>query len=201
VKWIALGLLFVVGFGPILSGRFGGGAIPGEPDWIEGAKGWAWIKAGLLEAGDPEWLGFGVGQSLGFVAALIGIFAWRSSELFPFAARYPRGARAARGLFGLLWIQDGIGGVLRRAGEIWADKISAPIWDEWLPRAVGGVLKALRATGSFVEDATDSLTSTGYGRLFAPAAKLVQWLHGGNVRLYAWFALIWILIFSVYLTR
>jgi hypothetical protein len=200
-KWVALGIFFVIGFGPLLSGRWSGGAIPGEPDWIEGAKTWSWIKAGVPESTDAEWIGFAVTQGLVVLSAILGIFAWRSAELFPFSKKYPRGAKAAEGLFGLVWIQEGCFIILRRAGAFGADRVSARIWERGIPAMVGGVLKGFQKAGSVGERVVDPLTSNGYGKLFSPAAKLVQWLHGGNVRLYAWFTLIWILIFSIYLTR
>ncbi|MBS1963342.1 MAG: hypothetical protein JST04_14095 [Bdellovibrionales bacterium] len=199
-KWAALGIFFVLGFGPLMSGRFGGGALPGEPDWIEGAKAWPWIKA-ATEGSETDWAGFGLSQGLVLVAALFGIFAWRSSELFPFSKKYPGGERAAKGLFGLGWIQEGFSGAFRRMGAYWTESVSATFWERGIPAVGLATLGALRKIARFVEAAVDPLTSEGYGRIFTPAAKLVQWLHGGNVRLYAWFALIWILIFSIYLTR
>jgi hypothetical protein len=200
-KWIVLGLLFVVGFGPLLSGRWGGGAIPGEPDWIEGAKAWGWIKPAVAESLDSDWTGFGISQGLVLVSALLGIFAWRSATLYPFAEKYPKGARAAQGLFGLLRLQEALFHFVKQAGRLGVEKVSQPVWERALPFVVERLFSGFRRIGSYSEKTTDALTSDGYGRAIAPAAKLVQWLHGGNVRLYAWFTLIWILIFSIYLTR
>jgi hypothetical protein len=199
-KWIVLGLFLVVGFGPLLSGRWSGGAIPGAPDWIEGAKAWAWVKAPAEEM-TADWTGFGIAQALAVLSLLIGVLAWRTAELFPFAKRYPRGARAAEGLFGLVWIQDGLFRLVKRTGMFWTGSISEPLWDRGIPKVVAGLFSGLRKIGAAVESRIDPLTSSAYGRIFTPAAKLVQWLHGGNVRLYAWFALVWVLIFSIYLTR
>jgi len=200
-KWIVLGLFFLIGFGPLISGRWSGGSIPGETDWIDGAKGWAWIKAGLSEAGEAEWMGLGITQGLSILGALLGIFVWRSADLYPFAKKYPRGAKAAEGLFGLLWIQDAVFSLLKRSGGFLNGKVSSPIWERGIPAAVNALFTGFRRAGVVAEEIADPLTAGGYSRILTPAAKLVQWLHGGNVRLYAWFALVWILIFSVYLTR
>jgi hypothetical protein len=200
-KWIVLGLFFVLGFGPLLSGRFGGGSFPGETDWIEGAKAWPWIRAGSTDAVDSDWIGFAITQGAIALSLLLGVFAWRTAELFPFAKKYPRGTRAAAGLFGLVWIQDGGFGFLKRMGSFLVDRVSTPIWERGIPFLVFGVFRGLRRAGALTESVADPLTGNSYGRVFTPAAKLVQWLHGGNVRLYAWFALVWILIFSIYLTR
>ena len=201
-KWAVLGLFFILGFGPLLSGRFGGGSIPGEPDWIEGAKAWAWIKPPPAEIADENnWIGFGVAQSLVFLSALLGIFEWGTAELFPFAKKYPRSARAAEGLYGLVWLETIIFNGLQATGRFLTERVSARIWEGLIPKVVLATLSGFRKAGGFFESAADPLSSSGFGRLFTPAAKFVQWLHGGNVRLYAWFALIWILIFSVYLTR
>lgn len=202
IRWATLGVFFVFAFGPLISGRWGAGALPEEADWLEGAKAWPWIKAGT-ESPEPEltWLGFGITHGIVAISSLIGIFAWKTSELFPFAKKYPRGARAAEGLFGLVWIESAAFGVLQKTGSLLSEKVSSPVWERIIPRGVVFLFSVLRRTGSALESGVDPITSGAYGRIFTPAAKLVQWLHGGNVRLYAWFALIWILIFSVYLTR
>lgn len=200
-KWIVLGFLFIFGFGPLLSGRWSGGALPGEPDWIDGAKAWAWVKSGAEGDAPSDWLGFGMTQGLGVLSALLGVFAWRTAELFPFAAKYPRVARAAKGIFGLVWLQEAGAELIRRAGRFWTETVSSRLWERGIPFVVSGIFAGFRKAGEAAEKIVDPITSDGYGKALAPAAKLVQWFHGGNVRLYAWFALVWILIFSVYLTR
>lgn len=201
-KWTALGLFFVFGFGPLLSGRWGGGVLPDEIDWIEGANIWPWIKPVAEGSGtESSWLGFGVAHGLIAVSALIGIFAWRTAELFPFAKSYPKAARAAEGLFGLIRVQAATHEIFQRTGRLLSERVSSPVWERGIPRTVEAVFSVFRKFGTFMEIVIDPITAGGFARLFTPAAKLVQWFHGGNVRLYAWFALVWILIFSIYLTR
>jgi hypothetical protein len=200
-KWIALGLFLILGFGPLISGRFGGGAIPGEPDWIEGAKSWAWIKSGSLNAGDSEWLGFSISQGLILLSGLTGFFAWRTAELFPFAANFPRAAKAAEGLFGLVWLHALFFRTVSIVGKFWVFGISETLWERRVPQLIIGLTSVFKTAGALFERLADPVTSSGYGRFFFPASKLIQWFHGGNVRLYAWFTLVWVLIFSLYLTR
>lgn len=200
-KWITAGFLILLGFGPVLSGRWGAGAIPEVVDWIDGAKDWPWVHPFLADPISINWFGFGVTQSLILLAILLGTFVSPAALLFPFAGRYPRGLVAARGLFGGVWLHHKGKDFLSGAGEIWVEKISGNLWDNFLPKAFEFVFQKLRHLGEFLEEQLDLLTSPHYACLFRAPSKFVQWFHGGNVRLYAWFALIWILIISVYLTR
>ena len=196
-----LAVIFLVGFGPLLSGQWAGGGLPGELDWIDGAKAWAWVQAEGAPRPELDWVGFGLSQALGLIALLLGTFAWRRADLFPFAEKYPRGAIAAEGLFGLLWIQAKLSSSVKIVGSFLTKSVSERIWIRGIPTAVMWAFRIFRISGAAVERGVDPLTAGSYGRVFVPAAKLVQWLHGGNVRYYAWFALIWVLFFSIYLTR
>ncbi len=200
-KWITSGFLITLGFGPALSGRWSSGAIPEVSDWLDGAKDWPWIKPYAAETITTNWLGFGLVHGILLVGILLGIFVWATAKIFPFSENYPKGLRAARGVFGGDWLHRKWIDGLTKTGTLWAEKISDPVWERWLPQLSKSVLARLQRLGEWVEDISDHLTSARYAHLFSAPSKLVQWLHGGNVRLYAWFALGWILIISLFLTR
>lgn len=200
-KWVSSGLLAILGFGPLLSGRWGNGALPEIVDWLDGAKEWPWIKPFITESITINWLGFGLSQALIFLSILLGTFVFSSSSLFPFASKYPRGLAAARGLFGGVWIHEKWVLLLQRAGGFLSEKVSTRVWESILPKTFEFGFSRLRRFGEFSEEKADVLTSSRFSYLFSAPSKFVQWFHGGNVRLYAWFALGWILIISIYLTR
>jgi hypothetical protein len=201
VTGISLGLLVLLAFGPALSGRWSGGSLPEAPDWIANAKTWPWLEKFADAPVETSWLGFAVSQSIWFVGILLGSFAWRSVRLFPFAEKGERGKEITSGIFGLYWISERGHRALESVGRFWVERVSSTLWERLLPFAVGAVLRAWARAGEWFERASDPLTSTMYGGTLRAPAKFVRWLHGGNARLYGWFALIWILIFSLYLTR
>jgi hypothetical protein len=201
VKWSALAIFFFIGFGPVVSGRWSGGAFPLDTDWIEGAKAWPWVRSTGPESTEVSWLGFGIGQSIPLLSILFGSVLWRGKELFPFAKRFPRGSRSAQGLFGLLRMSEITTQGFKATGQFFSREFSDRLWERVVPVTVEMVFGAFRRFGTASEKVTDYFTREKYGRLFISPAKLVQWFHGGNVRLYAWFALIWVFIFALYLNR
>lgn len=201
VKWAALALLFLLGFGPVVSGRWSGGAIPLDVDWIEGAKSWPWVRLAEAERPDANWLGFGLAQSISVLSLLFGSLLWRGAEIFPFAKRYPGGARFAQGLFGMVGLSEFLGRSFKATGEFFSREFSARIWEQVIPRTVEFVFTGFRRLGATAERWTDYFTRESYGKIFRSPAKLTQWFQGGNARLYAWFALMWIFVFALYLNR
>lgn len=200
-KWVTSGFLVLLGFGPLLSGRWGSGALPEVVDWLDGAKEWPWIKSFIAESISVSWLGFGLSHAVIILAVLLGVFVVSTSPLFPFAGKFPRGLAAARGLFGGVWIHEKWTGFLQSTGEFLSEKVSTQVWESFLPKVFNSVFSSLRRFGEFTEEKVDVLTSSKFSYLFSAPSKFVQWFHGGNVRLYAWFALGWVLIISIYLTR
>ncbi len=201
VKYTLVGILLVIGLGPLLSGRWSGGGVPFELDWLTDAKEWSWVRSLPGSAGESNWIGFSIAQAILLLSLIFGTWIGAASPLYPLAERNPGGVQALRGLLGLLWIREWLGPALRRIASFWSVGVSTRFWENVLPAVAGKTGQTLRMAGAWAEKTTEPLTSNFYAEFFRAPAKLVQWLHGGNVRLYAWFALIWILIFSVYLTR
>lgn len=199
-KWGMAAFLFLVVMGPLLSGRWSGGGIPEHFDWVNGAKDWHWVKPFSDESEGATWLGFSIANAAVLLGAILGTFIASASALFPFAEGYPRAREATMRLFGIFWLFEKAANGLKKVAHLFTES-SDWIWDRAVPVVVDGVYGVFKTTGLRAEEITQNLTSEKFGRLFSAPSKLVQWLHGGNVRLYAWFALIWILIFSVYLTR
>lgn len=199
-KWGMIGLLFLVTFGPLLSGRWSGGGIPEQSDWLSGAKDWHWIKPFTDQHEGVTWIGFSAAHASLALGVLLGTFVAATATLFPFADAYPKTREAATRLFGVFWIFEKTSVGAKKLADLFTFA-SDWIWDRAIPATVSGIYAAFQTAGVRAEGMTQVLTSEKFGRLFSAPAKLVQWLHGGNVRLYAWFALIWVLIFSVYLTR
>ncbi len=200
-RWIVGGFIFLIGFGPFLSGKWGGGSLPGGWDELEAAAGWPWIKQFAVNTVPVSNLGLSIGQGLIVAAIALGTFALRGGELFPFSRKYPRGAEAARSLFGFLWLYNSSLRLLTTTGRVLSERVSSPLWEKGLPALETRIFRLLQVAGRAIERRVDILTSDRYGKLISAPSKLAQWFHGGNVRLYGWFALIWILIFSIYLTR
>jgi hypothetical protein len=198
---VSLGVLALLAFGPALSGRWSGGSLPEALDWIANAKSWPWLERFADSPDGMNWTGFALSQAVWFVGILLGSFAWRSAALFPFPEKGGRGKEVTSGLFGAFWLAERGGLFLEGIGRVWAEKVSAPFWERLLPVAIGTIARSFARTGSLFERLADPLTSGIYGSTVRAPAKFVRWLHGGNARLYGWFALIWILIFSLYLTR
>jgi hypothetical protein len=201
VVGVSLGLLALLAFGPALSGRWSGGSLPEASDWIANATAWPWLEKFADVPVETSWLGFAVSQSIWFVAILLGTFAWKSSPLFPFAEKGGRGKEITSGIFGLYWISNRFTHGLEGVGRFWVERVSTTFWERVLPATFGSILRVFARSGEWFEKVSDPLTSTIYGATLRAPAKFVRWLHGGNARLYGWFALIWILIFSLYLTR
>lgn len=200
-RWTAAGFLILLGFGPLLSGRWGVGAIPEVSDWLSGATDWPWIKSFVAEIIPLSWLGFGLGQSVSLMAIILGTFVASGAKLFPFASKYPKGLIAARGLFGGKWIHQRTVYALTRTGIFWTEKVSDPVWENVIPGVFRFVFEKLRVFAERAEEQVDLLTSSRFAYFVRSPSKFVQWFHGGNARLYAWFALGWILIISIYLAR
>lgn len=200
-KWTTAGVLVFIGFGPLLSGRLGVGAIPEVSDWLDGARDWPWVATFASENIPLSWLGFGLSQSIILIAIILGTFVASASALYPFAGMYPKGLQAARGLFGVNWIHQQVIRLLSGAGSFWTEKVSDRVWEVFIPQSLIFVFEGIRRIGEVVETRVDLLTSSRFSYFVRAPSKFVQWFHGGNVRLYAWFALGWVLIISIYLTR
>jgi hypothetical protein len=198
---VALAFLVPIAFGPLVSGRWSGGSVPELLDWILAARHWPWLDRFTAAPSETSWIGFGFSQAIWPLAILIGTFAWRSSKLFPFASRNPRAWEIVSGMFGLFPLHDLAARGLETAGGFWERRLSRPLWERAIPRATAAAFERLARLGHAIERVVDPLTAESYGRALRAPAKLVRWFHGGNARLYAWFALIWILIFSLYLAR
>ncbi|MBC7387293.1 MAG: hypothetical protein H7301_14165 [Cryobacterium sp.] len=199
-SWIALGVMALLGFGPLLSGRWSGGGLPEKVDFLDGAEEWPWILGVSTENSGGSWLGFGLGHGILILAILVGTFVAAKAGLFPFAEKYPKGKKAAQRMFGFAWFPEISATAIVRTGSLLA-VFSDLVWEKYIPKTVRALFHGLKRAGDKAESWVDGLTSENYGKLFSAPSKLVQWLHGGNVRLYAWFTLVWVLIFSVYLTR
>ncbi len=200
-KWITLGLFALLGLAPVLSGRWSGGAIPDVSDWLDQAKNWPWVSGLVTETAKINWAGFGSIHAAILIGGLLGAFISRQSELFPFSKSYPRAGIAARGVFGLVFISKKWAAFLIKPGKFLEEKVFLKVWEKIIPSIVLTGFNQLKFAGEKANTATDRVTSNQYAYFLSAPSKVVQWFHGGNVRLYAWFAIGWVLILSIYLAR